>query len=149
MPDLSDVRRFLSKETGLATISTTQADGRVLSSVVNCGVFHHPVTDTPQIALVSRGNAARISHIRRGSEVTVSVRRGWSWVAATGPAETFGPDDLGPTMDADSLRIMLRDIFTACGGTHDNWEEYDQAMVDDGRVAVFISPDRILGVTSN
>ena len=149
MPDLSDVRQFLSEETGLATISTTQSDGRVLSSVVNCGVFDHPITGTPQVAMVSRGNAARIGHIRRGSEVTVSVRRGWSWVAATGPAETFGPDDLGPTMDADSLRIMLRDIFTACGGTHDNWEEYDQAMVDDGRVAVFISPDRILGVTPN
>ena len=31
MSDLNDVKRFLADETGLATISTVQADGRVLS----------------------------------------------------------------------------------------------------------------------
>ena len=33
MPILDDVKRYLADETGLATISTTQADGRVLSSI--------------------------------------------------------------------------------------------------------------------
>jgi PPOX class probable F420-dependent enzyme len=146
MPDLNDVRAFLQQDTGLSTVSTTQADGRVLSSVVNCGVVDHPVTGDPRVALVSRGGAARIGHIRRGSEVTIAVRRGWTWVSVTGPAALIGPDDLSDTFDNGALRTLLRDVFTAAGGTHDNWDEYDQVMADDGRVAVLVSPERILGV---
>lgn len=146
MPDLQDVRDFLSQETGLATVSTTQADGRVLSSIVNCGVMDHPVSGNACVALVSHGAAARLGHIRRGSSVTVAVRRGWSWVSVTGPADLIGPGDLAASMDADGLRILLREVFTAAGGTHNNWAEYDQAMVEDARTAVFVVPDRILGV---
>lgn len=145
MADLSDMRAFLAQETGLATVSTTQADGRVLSSVVNCGVTEHPVTGEACVALVSRGAAARIGHIRRGSEVTVAARRGWKWVAATGPADLIGPNDIPESMDADGVRMLLRDIFTAAGGTHDDWDEYDRVMAEDGRTAVFVSPQRILG----
>ena len=72
MPDMQDVRSFLAEETGLAVVSTTQADGRVLSSVINCGVIDHPVSGTPCVALVSRGAAARIGHVRRGSQVTIA-----------------------------------------------------------------------------
>jgi len=144
MPDLNDVREFLSTETGLATVSTTQADGRVLSSVVNCGVVDHPITGTAAVALVSRGAAARIGHIRRGSEVTISVRRGWQWVAATGPADLIGLDDLPDDFDADNLRVLLRQIYQAAGGEHDDYDEYDRAMVEDGRIAVFVDPVRVL-----
>jgi hypothetical protein len=44
MLDLERVRSMLSQEHGLAVVSTTQSDGRVLSSVVNCGVIDHPIT---------------------------------------------------------------------------------------------------------
>ena len=37
MPDLTDVRTMLADEHGLAVVSTVQSDGRVLSSVTNCG----------------------------------------------------------------------------------------------------------------
>ena len=145
MPDLNDVRSFLAEETGLATVSTTQADGRVLSSVVNCGVFDHPVTGEACVALVSRGAAARVGHVRRGSEVTVAARRGWSWVGVTGPADLIGPDDVPSSMDANAVRVLLRDIYSAAGGIHDDWDEYDRVMTEDGRLAVLVSPQRILG----
>jgi PPOX class probable F420-dependent enzyme len=145
MPDLNDVRSFLSQETGLATVSTTQADGRVLSSIVNCGVFDHPLTGETSVALVARGAAARVGHVRRGSEVTIAVRRGWSWVGVTGPASLIGPDDIPTGMTDDDVRILLRDIYSAAGGVHDDWDEYDRAMAEDGRIAIFVSPDRILG----
>jgi PPOX class probable F420-dependent enzyme len=142
--DMTDVRQFLSTETGLATVSTVQADGRVLSSVVNCGVVAHPITGEESVALVSRGTAARVGHIRRGSPVTVSVRRGWQWVAVTGPADIIGPDDLPGDFDAEMLRLLLREIYQAAGGDHDDYAEYDRAMVADGRAAVFVRPDRVL-----
>ena len=46
----------------------------------------------------------------------------------------------------DAVRLLLRDVFRAAGGTHDDWDEYDRAMADDGRLAVFVAPGRILGV---
>ena len=76
MHDLSEVRSFLADEHGLAVVSTVQADGRVLSSVVNCGVLAHPVTGVECVALVSGGTAARLGHVRAGSQVTITVRRG-------------------------------------------------------------------------
>jgi len=41
------------------------------------------------------------------------------------------------------LRLLLREVFTACGGTHDNWDEYDRTMVEQGRVAVLVAPTRV------
>ncbi len=145
MPDLSTVQSFLATETGLATVSTTQSDGRVLSSVVNCGVVNHPVTGDPCVALVSRGSAARLGHIRRGSEVTVAVRRDWQWVGVTGRADLIGPEDPSDALDADGVRMLLREIYQAAGGEHDDYDEYDRAMVEDGRTAVFVQPNRIIG----
>ncbi len=145
-----DVKAFLADEHGLATVSTTQADGRVLSSVVNCGVMAHPVTGEDCVALVSRGDAARLGHIRRGSEVTILVRRGWMWRAATGPADIIGPDDpehsSGTVFDAEALRLLMRDVYQAAGGSHDDYDEYDRVMATERRAAVFVSPDRVLGV---
>ncbi len=146
---LDAVRRFLADETGLATVSTTQRDGRVLSSVINCGVAAHPVTGEDMVALVSRGGAARLGHIRRGSEVTVAVRRGWAWRGVTGKAHIIGPDDVtfgDTTFDAEALRVLMREIYQAAGGEHDDYDEYDRAMREDRRAAIFVTPERILGV---
>lgn len=41
MASLDTVRSFLTEEHGLAVVSTVQADGAVLSSVVNCGAIGH------------------------------------------------------------------------------------------------------------
>ena len=48
-------------------------------------------------------------------------------------------------MDADALRVLLRDVFHAADGMHDNLDEYDRAMAEEGRIVVFVTPDRILG----
>ena len=143
--DLDDVRRALASEHGLATISTTQADGRVLSSIANCGLIDHPLTGDPVLALVSMGTAGRVRHVRRGSELTALMRRGWNWVSVTGPVELIGPDDPVDGLDADAVRVLLRDIFHAAGGTHDDLDAYDRAMTDERRVAMLVRPERIIG----
>ena len=145
MTQLNNVRRFLADETGLATISTVQDDGRVLSSIANCGIIPHPLTGHECVALVSMGKAARLKHVRRGSEVTISIRRGWNWVAVTGKADLIGPDDEADSIDADALRLLLREIYQAAGGTHDDFEEYDSEMIRSRRAAVLVAPTRIIG----
>ncbi|MFN3217721.1 MAG: pyridoxamine 5'-phosphate oxidase [Acidimicrobiales bacterium] len=145
MASLDTVRSFLTEEHGLAVVSTVQADGAVLSTVVNCGVIDHPVNGEPHLAFVSLGGAARLRHVRRGSPVTAAIRRGWNWVSVTGPAELIGPDDNAHDLDAERMRVLLRDVFTAAGGDHDDWDTYDQTMRDQARTAVLIAPDRIRG----
>ena len=124
-------------------MSTVQSDGAVLSTVVNCGVVDHPITKEPRVAFVSVGSAARLKHIRRGSLVTVAIRRSWNWVAVTGDSELIGPNDNELGLSSDNVRVLLRDIFMAAGGTHDDWDTYDQTMLDEARTAVLITPSRI------
>ena len=145
MSDIEIFSNYLSEETGLATVSTTQADGRVLSSVVNCGMIKNPLTGDTCVAFVSGSKAARLRHIDRGSQVTVNVRRGWIWSSVTGPADLIRPESLPESIDAGQMRLLLREVFHAAGGVHDDLEEYDRAMAQEERVVVCITPKRILG----
>ncbi len=145
MLHLDDLRRFLADETGLATISTVQQDGRVLSSIANCAIIPNPLTGDECVALVSMGTAARLKHVRRGSEVTISVRRGWNWIAATGAADLIGPEDNVESVDPEALRLLLREIYQAAGGMHDDFDAYDTEMLKSRRAAVLVTPTRIIG----
>jgi hypothetical protein len=61
-----------------------------------------------------------------------------------GRAELAGPDDAATWLDGpDQLRLLLRDVFTAAGGTHDNWDEYDRVMAHERRAVVLIAPTRV------
>ena len=51
--DFELVRRLAAADQGLAIVSTTRADGTVHSSLVNAGVFDHPLTKEPAVALVA------------------------------------------------------------------------------------------------
>jgi len=145
MLHLDDLRRFLADETGLATISTVQQDGRVLSSIANCAVIPNPLSGDECVGLVSMGTAARLKHVRRGSEVTISVRRGWNWIAATGAADLIGPEDNVESVDPEALRLLLREIYQAAGGMHDDYDAYDTEMLKSRRAAVLVTPTRIIG----
>jgi hypothetical protein len=73
-------------------------------------------------------------------------RAGWEWVAVEGAATLVGPDDLPDGFAADEVPRLLREVFTAAGGSHDDWDEYDRVMAAERRTAVLIEPLRI---TSN
>ncbi len=140
---LEDFARLVDGDHGLCVVSTLRPDGTIQSSVVNAGVLPHPVTGEQVVGLVSRGDAQRLANLRARPRVTVVIRAGWQWVAAEGPVELAGPDDPLPGVDAERLRLLLREIFTAAGGTHDDFDTYDQVMADERRVAVLVTPARI------
>ncbi|MCH2621552.1 MAG: hypothetical protein MKZ69_08690 [Acidimicrobiales bacterium] len=145
MSDIEIFSNYLSEETGLVTVSTTQVDGRVLSSVVNCGMIEHPLTGDTCVAFVSGSKAARLKHIDRGSQVTITARRGWAWSSVTGPADLIRPEQVPESIDKEQMRLLLREVFHAAGGVHDDLEEYDRAMAQEGRVVVCVTPERVLG----
>jgi PPOX class probable F420-dependent enzyme len=87
----------------------------------------------------------KLENLRRRPQVNVTFRSGWSWAAVEGDAELIGPDDPNPAVDAERLRLLLREVFTAAGGTHDDWPAYDRAMAEERRVVVLVAPRRIYG----
>ena len=145
MADLEAVAALVPGDHGLVVVSTARADGTIQSSVVNAGVMDHPVTGQPLVAFVAAGGSRRLVNLRARPRATVVIRAGWQWAAVEGPTELIGPDDAYDGFDAERIRVLLRDIFTAAGGTHDNWDEYDRVMADERRVAVLITPERTYG----
>jgi hypothetical protein len=144
--ELDLVRRLGGADHGLVVVAIARADSTVHTSVVNAGVLDDPVTGRPVVGFVARGDTHKLKLLRRAHRASVVFRAGWEWAAVEGPTRLAGPDDPLPDLDAARLPGLLRDIFTAAGGTHDNWEEYDRVMREERRTAVLVEPDR---VTSN
>jgi PPOX class probable F420-dependent enzyme len=129
-------------EQGLAVVSTVRADATIQSSLVNAGVLPHPLSGAPVLAFVTYGRV-KLANLRARPQVAVTFRSGWNWATVEGRASLLGPHD--GDFESDRLRLLLRDIFTAAGGTHDDWDEYDRVMAEQGRTAVLIEPRRIYG----
>jgi PPOX class probable F420-dependent enzyme len=139
---LTQVAELGRKEQGLTVISTLRADSSIQSSLVNAGVMTHPLTGAEVLAFVTYGKV-KLGNLRARALLTATVRSGWQWAAVEGSVELIGPDDPHPDVDAERLRLLLREIFVAAGGTHDDWDAYDRTMVEQHRTAVFVTPSRI------
>jgi PPOX class probable F420-dependent enzyme len=145
MSSLEAFAQLVSQDHGLVVVSTSRADGSIQSSVVNAGVLDHPLTGQAVVAFVAAGSAHRLRNLRARPRASVVMRAGWQCAGVEGPVELVGPDDPLPGIDDERLRVLLRDIFTAAGGTHENWDEYDRVMRDERRVAVLVDAARIFG----
>jgi PPOX class probable F420-dependent enzyme len=142
MTTLHEAAALASRESGLAVVATLRANGTIQSSLVNAGVLAHPATGEDVLAFVASGRV-KLANLRARPQITATFRNGWQWAAVEGRAELAGPDDPQPWQDAEGLRLLLRAIFTAAGGEHDDFDEYDRVMAEQRRVAVLIRPDRI------
>jgi PPOX class probable F420-dependent enzyme len=143
MADLSSFGGLIPLDHGLCVMSTLRSDGGIQSTLVNAGVMRHPLTGEECVALVAAGGTRRLSYLRADPRCTIVARAGWQWAAVEGDAEIIGPDDRHPEIDADTLRRLLRDIFLAAGGAHDDWATYDRVMAEERRAAVLIRPSRV------
>ncbi|MFC9438356.1 pyridoxamine 5'-phosphate oxidase [Nocardia sp. NPDC057030] len=145
MTDIADFARLIDGDHGLCVVSTSRADGTVHSSLVNAGVLAHPQTGEQVVGMVIRGGTRKLENLRARARMTVVARVGWAWAAVEGPVWIVGPDDEAPGIDGERLRVLLREVFTAAGGTHDDWDEYDRVMAADRRAVVLVTPERMYG----
>jgi PPOX class probable F420-dependent enzyme len=141
--DLAQFSALALRENGLVVVTTLRADGSMQASVVNAGVIEHPVAGAPAVALVAMGGSRKLANFRARPGTTIVARVGWEWIAVEGDAEIIGPDDPADGVDAEALRLLLRAVFSAAGGTHDDWPEYDRVMAEGRRAAVVVTPRRI------
>ncbi|MDT7706058.1 MAG: hypothetical protein QOG20_1665 [Pseudonocardiales bacterium] len=138
--DLDPVRRIVAQDSGLASVAVVRADGTPHTSLVNAGALDHPVTGVPVVGYVTYGQV-KLRNLRARPATSILWRAGWRWIGVDGTSELIGPGDT----DAESLRLLLRAVFVAAGGAHDDWDTYDRVMREEGRVAVLVEPVRVYG----
>ena len=140
---LRDAVALAAAESGLAVVSTVRADATVQASLVNVGLLPHPDTGEQVLGFTTYGKV-KLANLRARPQLAVTFRSGWRWATVEGRAELAGPDDAQPWLpDADRLRLLLREVFVAAGGTHDDWDEYDRVMARERRAVVLVSPTRV------
>jgi PPOX class probable F420-dependent enzyme len=142
MTTLADAVALAAPESGLAVVSTVRSDGTVQASLVNAGAFPHPATGDETVAFVTYGRV-KLANLRARPQIAVTFRAGWQWATVEGTAELAGPGDPQPWLTGDALRLLLREVFTAAGGNHDDWAEYDRVMAEQRRTVVLIAPSRV------
>ena len=140
---LAVVRQLAAADRGLAVVATARRDGSIQASVVNAGVVEHPLSGEPVVAFVARGESVKLTFLRRRPRATVVFRAGPRWATVEGHATLIGPDDALPGFPPERIPPLLRQIFTAAGGTHDNWSEYDRVMAEERRTAVLVDLERV------
>ena len=142
MTTLQEATALGQEEHGLAVVSTLRADATVQASVVNAGVLPHPATGVPVLAFVTYGRV-KLANLRARPQITVTFRHGWQWATVEGRAQLAGPDDPQPWLEPESLRLLLRAVFSAAGGEHEDWAEYDRVMEEQRRTVILVEPSRV------
>lgn len=107
------------------------------------GGVDHPLRRGRVVGLVATGGSRKLLRLRAEPRATIVARVGRRWATVEGTADIIGPDDPHPDLDGDAVRLLLRDIFRAAGGTHDDWDTYDRVMAEERRAAAFIAPRRV------
>ncbi|EUA09899.1 PPOX class putative F420-dependent enzyme family protein [Mycobacterium kansasii 732] len=145
MTTLSDAVALAAADKGLAVVSTVRATGTVQASLVNVGLLTHPAGGGSVLGFTTYGKV-KLTNLRARPQLAVTFRNGWRWATVEGRAELVGPEDSQPWLsDGEQLRLLLRDVFIAAGGTHDDWDEYDRVMAAERRAVVLIEPTRVYG----
>lgn len=137
MPALDDLDGLL-EQNSVVVFTTFRRDGMPQQSLVTVGKLDGGLVFTTRSVSAKARNLARDP---RCAMMLVSPDRR-AFAALDGKAEAQGAHNT----DADALRIRLREVYRAAAGKeHPDWEEYDRVMVEQGRIAVLLRPDRIVG----
>ncbi|OBB46593.1 TIGR03618 family F420-dependent PPOX class oxidoreductase [Mycobacterium sp. 852002-51961_SCH5331710] len=143
MTTLDEAVALAAADNGLAVVSTLRGDNTIQASLVNVGKLTHPDSGATVLGFVTYGKV-KLANLRARPQLAVTFRQGWQWATVEGEAEIAGPDDPQPWLtEPDRLRLLLREVFEAAGGTHDDWAEYDRVMAEQRRTVVLIAPTRV------
>jgi PPOX class probable F420-dependent enzyme len=112
-------------------LMTTRRDGRPQASPNTMGV-----DPGGRIVISTYPERAKAMNVRRNGQVSVCVLSddfGGPWVQVDGTAEVLDlPEALEP----------LVEYFRCISGEHPDWDEYRQAMLDQGKSLIRVTIDR-------
>ena len=127
--DLDEARAFL-REHHRGILATTRKDGRPQMSAISVAV-----DDEGRAVISTREGAYKTRNTRRDPRVSVLVisEDFWNWIQIDGTATVVSlPEAMEP----------LVAYYRAVAGEHPDWDEYRQAMQDQGRVVIRIDIER-------
>jgi hypothetical protein len=139
--DLDFVGHLAEEDHNLAVMATTRPDGSVHASVVSMGVIDDPIDGAPGVAVVVGGSSRKLDLLRTSGRATLVVKQGFTWAAVAGPVRLLGPDD-GHEFGLD-VPSIVRSVFIAANGSHEDWDAFDRIMADERRCAVFVRAETI------
>lgn len=118
---------------------TLKRDGRPqLSNIV------YRVTDDGTIQISVTADRAKTNNLQRDGRASLHVTADdfWSYCVIDGDAELMPPAASPDDATADAMV----EYYRAMQGEHPDWSEYRQAMVDDRRLLVTITPTHAYGM---
>jgi len=121
-----------------AVLSTTRSNGATQLSVVTVG-FHKGGA-----IFTTTKSRAKFINLSRNQNCSLLISSSdWRpYVVLEGNATIFSDD----TTDPDTLKEVLREAYkSAAGQEHPDWNEYDEAMKRDSRVAIKVTAKNIYG----
>ena len=110
---------------------TTRSDGRPQASPVTGGV-----DGSGRLVISTYPERAKTANARRNPAVSVVVLSddfGGAWVQVDGDCEVIDPPE--------SVEPLV-EYFRCISGEHPDWDEYRQAMLDQGKSLLRITPTR-------
>ena len=112
-------------------LATTRADGRPQLSMVTGGM-----TADGLLAISTYPSRAKARNVRRNPLVSVAVMGeefNDAWVQVDGSAHVLDMPEAADAFEA---------YYRCFSGEHPDWDEYRQAMVDQGKCMILIEPTR-------
>ena len=129
--DLDGLLEFVRPRHHMVLMTTRASDGRPQASPVTGGV-----DDSGRIVVTSYPERAKVRNARRDARASVVVLSddfGGAWVQVDGDVDVVdAADDVEPFVE----------YFRNISGEHSDWDEYRQAMVDQGKSLLRITPTR-------
>lgn len=121
-----------------AVLVTIRKDGRPQSSDVSY------LVDGDKIVVSLTDSRAKTANMRRDPRIVVHITEpdSWSYLSFDGTAE------LSPVASStdDTTSDGLVDYYERVAGkAHPDWDEYRQAMVDEGRLILSFRPTSVVG----
>jgi PPOX class probable F420-dependent enzyme len=135
---ISEAMEFVAERKN-AMLLAIKSDGRPQSSNIA-----YVVNDAGQILISVTDGRAKTKNLRRDPRASLHVNRDdfWAYVVVEADVEltpvATSPDD--DTVD------QLVEYYRSVAGEHDNWDEYRQAMVDDQRLILTLTPTHAYGM---
>ncbi len=121
-----------------AMLLAIKSDGRPQSSNVV-----YVVNDAGQILISVTEGRAKTKNLRRDPRASLHVNRDdfWAYVVVEADVKLTA----AAASPYDDTVDQLVEYFRAVAGEHDNWDEYRQAMVDDQRLIMTLTPTHAYG----
>lgn len=136
--ELSDALAYV-RERKQGVLTTLKRDGRPqLSNII------YLVADDDTIQISVTDGRAKTNNLRRDPRAGLYVTSDdfWSYCVIEGDATMTPP---AAATDDDTVEAMV-EWYRTMSGEHPDWDEYRQAMVDDRRLLLTITPTHAYGM---